>query len=191
MSIRRRHKTSFHPFYIAVRPDVRKGSGRATGRFAAGFDLFLFLFGLAGPKGFHSLAEGSARLRQPADRVIAKCNDGKSRICHIRGKLKKRVWVREGSVILIGLREFEDDKADIIHCYLPEEIRRLKAYGELPETAGNNGDNDEEIAWQYEGTKNGEENENEEKNENGENKKEEDNDKEGIVEKQDQDIKDL
>lgn len=124
-------------------------------------------------------------------RVIAKCNDGKSRICHIRGKLKKRVWVREGSVILIGLREFEDDKADIIHCYLPEEIRRLKAYGELPETAGNNGDNDEEIAWQYEGTKNGEENENEEKNENGENKKEEDNDKEGIVEKQDQDIKDL
>ena len=65
-------------------------------------------------------------------RLIAKSySDSKSRLCHIRGKLRKRVWIREGSVILIALREFEDDKADVIHCYLPEEVKRLVNYEEI------------------------------------------------------------
>ena len=85
-------------------------------------------------------------------RLAAKCMDGKSRICHIRGKLRKRVWIREDSVILIGLRQFEDDKADVIHCYFPEEVRRLKTYGELPEDVGEGGEGEEGdgITWEAE-----------------------------------------
>jgi len=64
-------------------------------------------------------------------RIMAKCSDGINRICHIRGKMKKRSWIREDSIILINLRQFENDKADIVHCYAPEEVRRLRAYGEL------------------------------------------------------------
>ena len=35
--------------------------------------------------------------------------------------------------MLIGLRDFQDDKADIIMKYTPDEAQQLKAYGEIPE----------------------------------------------------------
>lgn len=66
-------------------------------------------------------------------RLEATCFDGTTRLCHIRGKFRKRVWINAGDIILIGLREFQDGKADVIHKYSPEEARTLKAYGEIPE----------------------------------------------------------
>ena len=36
------------------------------------------------------------------------------------------------------LREFQEDKADVIHKFTTEEARSLKAYGELPATASIN-----------------------------------------------------
>lgn len=36
---------------------------------------------------------------------------------------------------MISLRDFQDDKADVIQKYTTDEARNLKAYGELPETA--------------------------------------------------------
>lgn len=80
-------------------------------------------------------------------RVMANCSDGKERLCHIRGKLKKRIWIREGSVVLLGLREFEDDKADIIHVYMPDEIKKLIAYGEIDDTSDKQEQFDNNIAW--------------------------------------------
>ena len=68
-------------------------------------------------------------------RVQAQCfDDGAERICHIRGKFRKRVWIAVGDIILLGLRDFQDDKADIIMKYTPDEARCLKAYGEIPES---------------------------------------------------------
>lgn len=66
-------------------------------------------------------------------RLEAYCFDNVSRLCHIRGKLRKRVWIQQGDIILIGLREFQDAKADVIQKYDNDEARSLKAYGELPE----------------------------------------------------------
>mmetsp|Transcript_21210 Transcript_21210/g.71310 ORF Transcript_21210/g.71310 Transcript_21210/m.71310 type:complete len:136 (-) Transcript_21210:1265-1672(-) len=66
-------------------------------------------------------------------RLEAYCFDGVNRLCHIRGKLRKRVWIQQGDIVLIGLREFQDQKADVILKYDNEEARSLKAYGELPE----------------------------------------------------------
>ena len=40
-----------------------------------------------------------------------------------------------GDIVLIGLREFQEDKADVIGKYTAEEARNLQAYGELPSTA--------------------------------------------------------
>lgn len=37
--------------------------------------------------------------------------------------------------MLLGLREFETEKADVIHKYTAEEARNLQAYGELPSSA--------------------------------------------------------
>merc|ERR1712070_1249605 len=67
-------------------------------------------------------------------RLEAFCFDGVNRLCHIRGKLRKRVWIGVGDIILLGLREFQDQKADIIQKYDGDEARSLKAYNELPET---------------------------------------------------------
>jgi translation initiation factor 1A len=37
--------------------------------------------------------------------------------------------------VLIGLREFQEDKADVIHKYNTDEARNLQSLGELPASA--------------------------------------------------------
>ncbi|KAL1217807.1 Eukaryotic translation initiation factor 1A [Cardamine amara subsp. amara] len=68
------------------------------------------------------------------DRCEAMCIDGITRLCHIRGKMHKKVWVAAGDTILVGLRDFQYDKADVILKYMADEVRLLKAYKELPDT---------------------------------------------------------
>jgi translation initiation factor 1A len=63
------------------------------------------------------------------------CYDGVTRLGHIRGKMRKKVWVTAGDIVLVGKRDFQDEKVDIIHKYSADEARNLKQYGELPETA--------------------------------------------------------
>ncbi|XP_045806213.1 eukaryotic translation initiation factor 1A-like [Trifolium pratense] len=76
-------------------------------------------------------------------------NNGTKRLCHIRGKLHKKVWIASGDIILVGLRDYQDDKADVILKFMPDEARLLKAYGELPDNMKlyvdcGGGDDDEE-----------------------------------------------
>lgn len=66
-------------------------------------------------------------------RLEAQCIDGVKRLCHIRGKMRKKVWVNNGDIILIGLRDYQDAKGDVILKYMADEARSLKQYGELPE----------------------------------------------------------
>merc|ERR1712210_28616 len=73
------------------------------------------------------------------------CFDGVKRLCHIRGKLRKKVWINQSDIVLIGLRDYQDAKAD--------EARNLKSYGEFPESVkinetvefGGEGDDDIEF----------------------------------------------
>lgn len=60
------------------------------------------------------------------------CFDGVTRLGKIRGKMRKRVWIATGDMVLIGLREFEHGRCDIMYKYNPDEARNLKAYGEIP-----------------------------------------------------------
>lgn len=41
-------------------------------------------------------------------RVEAYCYDGVKRLCHIRGNMRKKVWVVAGDIVLVAPREFED-----------------------------------------------------------------------------------
>ncbi|XP_004706490.1 eukaryotic translation initiation factor 1A, Y-chromosomal-like isoform X1 [Echinops telfairi] len=80
------------------------------------------------------------------------CFDGVKRWCHISGKLRKKVWINTSDIILVGLRDYQDKKADIILKYNADEARSLKAYGELPEHAkinetGTLGPGDDEIQF--------------------------------------------
>ncbi|KAK2745551.1 Translation initiation factor 1A [Myotisia sp. PD_48] len=68
-------------------------------------------------------------------RLEALCFDGEKRLAHIRGKLRKKVWINQGDIILLSLRDYQDEKGDVILKYNADEARSLKAYGELPESA--------------------------------------------------------
>ena len=68
-------------------------------------------------------------------RLEAMCFDGNKRLAHIRGKLRKKVWINQGDIILLSLRDYQDEKGDVILKYSADEARSLKAYGELPESA--------------------------------------------------------
>jgi translation initiation factor 1A len=67
-------------------------------------------------------------------RVECFCYDGETRIGHIRGNMKrsKSTWVGLDDIVLIGLRDFQDRKADILLKYTSDEIRQLEHLGELP-----------------------------------------------------------
>lgn len=67
-------------------------------------------------------------------RLEAMCFDGIKRLCHIRGKLRKKVWINQSDIILVGLRDYQDARADVILKYSADEARNLKSYGEFPET---------------------------------------------------------
>merc|ERR1712045_937268 len=81
------------------------------------------------------------------------CFDGTKRLCHIRGKLRKKVWINTSDIILIGLRDYQDAKADVIMKYSADEARNLKLYGELPdsvkisETVEFGGEGDDDIEF--------------------------------------------
>uniref|UniRef100_A0A9L0I9D1 Eukaryotic translation initiation factor 4C n=1 Tax=Equus asinus TaxID=9793 RepID=A0A9L0I9D1_EQUAS len=40
-------------------------------------------------------------------RLEALCFDGVKRLCHIRGKLRKKVWINTSDIILVGLRDYQ------------------------------------------------------------------------------------
>jgi len=69
-------------------------------------------------------------------RVKVKCYDGKERIGLIRGKMRKRVWIKVDDLVLVALRDFNDDQCDIIHKYKSEEARSLKNSGQLVDING-------------------------------------------------------
>lgn len=56
-------------------------------------------------------------------------------LSQIRGKMRKKVWINQGDIILLSLRDFQDNKGDVILKYTSDEARTLKSYGELPEHA--------------------------------------------------------
>jgi translation initiation factor 1A len=62
------------------------------------------------------------------------CEDTIKRTGHIRGVMKKKVWICAGDFVLVGLRDYQESKCDIIHKYSHEEAQKLKAYGELNDT---------------------------------------------------------
>lgn len=64
------------------------------------------------------------------------CNDGNERLCHIRGRLrKKKIWLNSGDIVLVSTRDFEsaiskpdpkDKRGDILTKYETKSYKMLK-----------------------------------------------------------------
>lgn len=54
------------------------------------------------------------------NQVLVKCADGETRLCRIRGKMKRRMWIREDDVVLVAPWDFDNHKADILWRYIKD-----------------------------------------------------------------------
>ncbi|MFX1589491.1 MAG: translation initiation factor eIF-1A [Promethearchaeota archaeon] len=72
------------------------------------------------------------------DRMGVFCEDGKQRVGRIRGKIKKRVWIRKGDLVIINPWEFETEtpdqlgKCEITWRYTQAEISWLERKNRVP-----------------------------------------------------------
>ena len=75
---------------------------------------------------------GTAVKMLGGERILVKCQDGKERLCRVRGKLKRRVWVREGDIVLVSPWDFQPDKrGDIYWRYRRNQAEWLRNKGYL------------------------------------------------------------
>lgn len=64
--------------------------------------------------------------------ILVFCNDNYTRICHIRGSMRKRVWINVGDIILISLRDFEsktakgEEKGDVVAKFDETHFGKLR-----------------------------------------------------------------
>jgi len=66
------------------------------------------------------------------DRVLVECQDGHTRICRIRGKMKRRIWVREGDVVLVSPWDFQyETRGDVFWRYTKNQVDWLREKGYL------------------------------------------------------------
>jgi translation initiation factor 1A len=65
------------------------------------------------------------------DNIIVRCTDDKIRSCRIRGKIKRRMWIRDNDLVLVAPWDFQSDKADIIWRYISAHEDKLRQDGYL------------------------------------------------------------
>lgn len=68
-------------------------------------------------------------------------DDSKERLCSLRNinvrtnkKKKRKTPLEVGSIVMVGVRDYQDDKGDIIYHYRSEEAAELKKMGLITKT---------------------------------------------------------
>lgn len=67
------------------------------------------------------------------DRVLVDCSDRKQRMCRIRGQLKRKIWIKEGDLVLVSPWEFQQDRGDIFWRFTKNQALELARQGVLPD----------------------------------------------------------
>lgn len=79
------------------------------------------------PKGDEVIGVVSALLG--SGRMLISCKDGKERVCRIPGRIRKRIWIKEGDIVLVAPWSVSGDKrGDILYRYNHIEIEWLKRH---------------------------------------------------------------
>jgi translation initiation factor 1A len=75
---------------------------------------------------------GLCEQRVGGSRMKVKCMDGKERNCRIPGRLKRKLWIREGDILLVEPWELGgDEKGDVVYKYKPIQVEVLRRKGLL------------------------------------------------------------
>lgn len=67
------------------------------------------------------------------ENVMIKCNDNVTRRGRIRGKLKRRVWIRDNDIVIIAPWDFNDsERGDIVWRFTLPQVEWLKENNHIP-----------------------------------------------------------
>ncbi len=67
------------------------------------------------------------------ENVLVKCQDNITRRGRIRGKLKRRVWIRDNDVVIIAPWDFgNEERGDILWRYTIPQVQWLKDNKHIP-----------------------------------------------------------
>ena len=69
-------------------------------------------------------------------KFAALCQDGQKRIAHVPGRMrnKSQFKMAAGDMVLLSVRSFQDNMADILEKYSSQDVRTLKKGGRIPES---------------------------------------------------------
>jgi translation initiation factor 1A len=68
-----------------------------------------------------------------ASKIKVMCEDGKSRMARIPGKMKRRMWIKPGDLMIVKPWDFQDDKADVVYRYVRTQSTNLSRRKKIPE----------------------------------------------------------
>jgi len=74
---------------------------------------------------------GTATKLLGANHLNVICLDGVTRMCRIKGAMKKRSWIREGDIVIVVPWPFQNAKGDITYRYTRPQADWLKQRGYL------------------------------------------------------------
>ena len=67
------------------------------------------------------------------ENVMVKCTDGLTRRGRIRGKLKRRVWIRDNDIVIIAPWDFNEvERGDIVWRFTLPQVEWLKDNNHIP-----------------------------------------------------------
>lgn len=66
-----------------------------------------------------------------ANKIRVRCMDGVVRLARIPGKIKKRIWMMEGDIVIVVPWSFQNEKADIVWKYSGPQVNWLQRKGFL------------------------------------------------------------
>ena len=67
------------------------------------------------------------------ENVMIKCNDNITRRGRIRGKLKRRVWIRDNDIVIIAPWDFNgSERGDIVWRFTLPQVEWLKENNHIP-----------------------------------------------------------
>lgn len=68
------------------------------------------------------------------ERFMIRCFDGFTRLCRVRGKMKRRVWIRMDDIVIVSPWPFQTEKrGDIVYRYRRNQADWLRRHGYLEE----------------------------------------------------------
>ncbi|MGA2104321.1 translation initiation factor eIF-1A [Methanoregula sp.] len=78
------------------------------------------------PKKWNNEQFAIAQTMHGANHISVRSLDGVTLMGRIKGKIKKRAWIREGDTIIIVPWSFQEGKCDIIYRYLKPQTDWLR-----------------------------------------------------------------